>query len=164
MAVRARVHEFEREGVSEATPWAVRDFDRFTFGHSIEAANPFPDNTPQFFMPPASGTAVNGLTIFSWAEAAAQLTRKNASWSAAQGAAAVVTYAFRSTAPGTMPDDASGFSRFSAAQILAAEAALQLWSDVANITFVRVGSGTSGEGAYSNSGPNRGRAARRRRR
>ena len=40
-----------------------------------------------------------------------------------------------------MPDGMSDFSQFSAAQIAATEAALQLWSDVANITFVRVNPG-----------------------
>jgi len=50
-----------------------------------------------------------------------------------------------------MPDDTSGFSRFSTTQINATELALQSWSDVANITFTRVGSGTSGSSAYSNS-------------
>jgi len=56
-----------------------------------------------------------------------------------------VTYAFKSS------DSSSTFSRFTAAQIVAAEEALQLWSDVANIKFQRVGSGTSGNFAYSNS-------------
>jgi serralysin len=100
---------------------------------------------------PSGGTAANGKPIFSWDEAAAQLTRGGYSWSATQGASVTVTYAFRSTAPGTMPDGTDGFTRFSAAQIAAAEAALALWADVANITFLRVGSGTSGEGAYSDS-------------
>ena len=61
-----------------------------------------------------------------------------------------ITYAFRSTAPGVMPDDTGGFSRFTTAQINATLEALQMFADVANITFVRVGSGTSGNGAYSN--------------
>lgn len=57
-----------------------------------------------------------------------------------------LTYAFRAS-------DASsaGFRTFTAAQIVAAEAALQLWADVANISFERVGSGTSGSSAFSNS-------------
>jgi hypothetical protein len=112
---------------------------------------PRPDPaTPQFFMPPTSGTAPNGLPVYNWDQAAAQLARDGGSWSFSHGASVTVTYAFRSTAPGAMPDDTGGFSRFSAAQIAAAETALQLWSDVANITFLRVGSGSSGEGAYSN--------------
>jgi serralysin len=48
-----------------------------------------------------------------------------------------------------MPDDTGGFSRFNAAQIQQAELALTSWSDVANITFVRVGAGTTGDTAYS---------------
>ena len=72
-------------------------------------------------------------------------------WSSAPGVGFTVTYAFRSTAPATMPEDTAGFSRFNSAQIAQTELALQAWSDVANITFVRVGSGAAGEGAYSNS-------------
>jgi serralysin len=49
-----------------------------------------------------------------------------------------------------MPEDTSGFSRFSAAQITAAQMALRLWAEVSNITFTRVGTGT-GSSAYSNS-------------
>ncbi len=57
-----------------------------------------------------------------------------------------LTYGFRSS-------DASNpnFVKFDSAQIAAAEEALKLWSDVANIKFERVGTGTSGTGAYSNS-------------
>jgi len=56
-----------------------------------------------------------------------------------------ITYAFRSTST-----DAA-FERFTSAQIQGAELALQQWSDVANIRFERMGSGTSGNSAYSNS-------------
>jgi len=48
-----------------------------------------------------------------------------------------------------MPEETAGFSRFNAAQIAQAELALQAWADVANIRFVRVGSGSYGEAAYS---------------
>jgi len=120
----------------------------FGWRSPVEASLPG-DTGPQFYLPPTSGVAANGLPIYSWNQAAAQITRPNASWSAL-GTPATVTYGFRSTQP-TMPDDTGGFSRFTSAQITAAELALRLWSDVANITFVRVGSGTTGEGAYSNS-------------
>ncbi|WP_374470803.1 M10 family metallopeptidase C-terminal domain-containing protein [Phenylobacterium sp.] len=70
-------------------------------------------------------------------------------WSSKAGLPFTVTYAFRATAPETMPDDAQGFSRFNAAQIAQAELAMQGWADAANITFVRVGEGASGEAAYS---------------
>ncbi len=94
--------------------------------------------------------ASNGKPFFSWEEAAIQLTRTGASWASDFGEAVTVTYAFRSTEPNSMPDDTSGFSRFNEAQIAAAEAALQAWAQVANITFQRVGTGTTGEGAFSN--------------
>ena len=55
-----------------------------------------------------------------------------------------ISYAFRSTGTGSEHSDT--FSRFSAAQIAATEEVLGLWSDVAEITFSRVG----GSG-YSNS-------------
>lgn len=56
-----------------------------------------------------------------------------------------VTYGFRSS------DSTSGaFERLTGDQITAAENALALWADVANIKLTRVGSGTEGEGAYTN--------------
>jgi Ca2+-binding RTX toxin-like protein len=88
----------------------------------------------------------NSLPFFSWEEAAIQISRSGASWASSFGTGAVVTYAYRSTAPGTMPDDTAGFSQFSAAQITSAELALAYWSSVANISFVRVDDGAG----YSN--------------
>lgn len=99
---------------------------------------------------PTSGVAANGKPVFSWDEAAAQLTRSGSSWSFSPGQPATVTYGFRASAPSSVPGGVGGFQQFNSAQIIAAEAALQLWSDVANIAFVRVGFGTSGAGAYSN--------------
>ena len=64
----------------------------------------------------------------------------------------VITYSFDATAPSTMPDGVSGFSELNSAQIQAAQLALESWSDVANITFQRIGSGDSGDAAYSNAG------------
>ena len=85
--------------------------------------------------------ADNGKPQFSWEEAAIQITRTGATWASAFDSPAVVTYAYRSTDPGDLPDDAAGFSRFSAAQIVATEASLAAWAGVANITFVRVNDG-----------------------
>lgn len=82
-------------------------------------------------------------------QAANHLIRGEPGWSAQLGMPAVVAYAYRANAPANMPDGASGFSRFNAAQITQAEQALASWSDVANITFVRAGYGSSGETAYS---------------
>jgi len=97
------------------------------------------------------GTGPNGIASYTIDEAAAQLTRSAVSWGTDWGTAATVSYAYRAYAPSSMPEDTAGFSRFTTAQIDATELALQSWSDVANITFVRVGSGDSGSGAYSNS-------------
>ena len=97
------------------------------------------------------GTGPNGLPSLTIDEAAQQLTRSASSWGSYWGQSVSVSYAYRSSAPGTMPEDTAGFSRFTTAQIHATELALQAWSDVANITFVRTGSGDSGSGAYSNS-------------
>lgn len=68
---------------------------------------------PQFFVPPTSGTASNGLPIYSWTQAAAQLTRTGTSWATGFGTAATISYAFRAAAPDDMPSDTAGFSRFS---------------------------------------------------
>jgi serralysin len=78
--------------------------------------------------------------------AAVQITRNSGGW-AGVGNPATVTFAFRETAPSTMPTDTAGFSQFTQVQINATLQALAAWSDVANITFVRVDSGTG----YSNS-------------
>jgi serralysin len=55
-----------------------------------------------------------------------------------------ITFAFRDSG------DGPNFSHFTAAQIDDATEALNLWSDVANISFQRVGTGDSGPNAYSN--------------
>jgi serralysin len=107
---------------------------------------------PQFYVnaDARTGTTVAGKPSLSVEAAGLNLIGGDRGWSAAIGLPYNVTYAFRSTAPGAMPDDTAGFSRFNAAQIQQAELALTSWSDVANITFTRVGSGTTGEAAYSN--------------
>ncbi|WP_395646252.1 M10 family metallopeptidase C-terminal domain-containing protein [Terricaulis sp.] len=122
-------------------------FDRFANREGEPAEVLRSPHNPLAFQPPTSGVAANGLPVFSWDQAAIQITRDSNGWS---GDPAIVTYSFRSTAPLAMPSGTSGFSRFTEAQIIAAEEALQLWADVANIVFVRVGSGTTGDGAYSN--------------
>src|SRR5262249_46049715 len=100
---------------------------------------------------PSSGTAANGKQIFSWDQAAAQITRDwpNAGWNLSLGTSLTITYAFRADAPAQMPEDTVGFGRFTADQITATQMALQLWSEVANITFIRVGTGLFGDAAYS---------------
>ena len=89
----------------------------------FEGASP---SDPQAFMPPTSGVAANGLPIYSWDQAAAQITRDSNGW-AGLGNAATVTYGFRDSAI-LMPNGTSGFVQFSAAQIAVAEVSLALWS------------------------------------
>jgi len=103
------------------------------------------------------GVAINGKQSFTIDRAGLQMTgfdpvtfKPQPGWGGVAGQAFEVTYGFRSTEPFRMPTDAQGFQRFNAAQIYQAEQALLGWSDVANITFVRVGSGVAGEEAYSN--------------
>lgn len=95
------------------------------------------------------GVGPNNKQSFTTAEAAAQIGRANQTWngSGVLGQAATVTYAFRSSAPATMPDDTAGFTRFNATQIAQTQRALQSWSDVANLTFTRQQDSTG----YSNS-------------
>ena len=103
-----------------------------------------------------AGASVNGKASFTIDRAGLQLTGFNAEtlkpepgWGGTAGQAFTVSYAFRATAPSRMPSDTDGFQRFYSAQIIQAEQALLAWSDVANITFVRVGVGIEGEAAYS---------------
>ncbi len=63
----------------------------------------------------------------------------------ANAGATPITYAFRSSNAADV-----GFERFDANLIAQTEAVFDLWADIANITFERVGSGDTGEGAYSN--------------
>ncbi|MEQ1771757.1 MAG: M10 family metallopeptidase C-terminal domain-containing protein, partial [Devosia sp.] len=92
---------------------------------------------PHATIPPQGGVATNGLPIFSWNQAAVQLTRESNGW-AGVGNAANVTFGFRLSAPGTMPEGTGGFSQFTSAQITVTLESLALWADVANISFTRV--------------------------
>jgi Peptidase M10 serralysin C terminal/FG-GAP-like repeat len=82
-------------------------------------------------------------------QAAAQITRNIGGYQPALGTAISLTYAYRSTFTGTIPNGATGFTRYTGGEIGVSERAFQSWSDVANITFNRVGSGTTGDAAYS---------------
>ncbi len=96
-----------------------------------------------------TGTASNGKISLTIDQAAVRLTGGEGGWTYL-GGAVQVSYAFRASEPVNYPTGISGFSRFSSAQISQTELALAAWSDAARITFVRVGSGTSGDSAYSN--------------
>ena len=111
------------------------------------------DPGSQFFLnaDQRSGPTDNGKISFTIDQAADQIIRDAPGWSSALGVGFTVTYAYRADAPAQMPDDTGGFQQFNSAQIAQAQLALQAWSDVANIHFVRVGVGTSGPDAYSDS-------------
>jgi serralysin len=96
-----------------------------------------------------AGVAGNGKPSMTIDQAADNLVGHAPGWSGAFGVGFTVTYAYRATAPAVMPDDTAGFSQFNIAQIDQAELAIRAWSDVANIRFVRIGSGDIGPGAYS---------------
>ena len=74
-----------------------------------------------------------------------QAATKIAAYGWANAATVPITYGFRAS-------DASdpGFAQFSSALIDATVQAINVWSDVANIKFQRVGSGNSGYTAYTN--------------
>ncbi|CAL1691560.1 hypothetical protein MMB232_01704 [Brevundimonas subvibrioides] len=92
------------------------------------------------------GVSLQGRPSFIMADAALQLTRLNLSWSPTLGTGAAISFAFRSGPPSQMPEGTTGFVRFTEAQIAATLLALQAWSDVANVTFVRAADGDG----YSN--------------
>ncbi|MFL5296602.1 MAG: M10 family metallopeptidase C-terminal domain-containing protein [Phenylobacterium sp.] len=96
-----------------------------------------------------AATADNGKPSMTIDQAANNLVGGAPGWSGALGVGFTVTYAYRATAPATMPSDTGGFSAFTKAQIDEAELAIKAWSDVANIRFVRAGSGDFGFTAYS---------------
>lgn len=89
----------------------------------------------------------NGKPSLGPIDAGIQLTRANLFWGGTMGQATTVTFAFRATEPGTMPNGTGGFSQFTQAQITATLLALQSWADVAGITFQRV---TDTGSQYSN--------------
>jgi serralysin len=70
-----------------------------------------------------------------------QITRMDLEW--ADTGSKAITYAFAATGGAT-------FEQLNAAQIASVEKAMVAWSDVADISFERVGSGDSGAAAYSN--------------
>ncbi|MDZ4061879.1 MAG: M57 family metalloprotease, partial [Brevundimonas sp.] len=80
----------------------------------------------------------NGKPSLSTTDAGAQITRTGLSWAAGLGQNVTVTFAFRATAPSTMPNGTETFSQFNQAQITATLLALQSWADVAGITFQQV--------------------------
>jgi len=83
---------------------------------------------------------------------AQRLTRTGTSWSSTLGQGVTVTWSASATDAGQSAFPGNTFAQLNADQIHAAEMATRAWSDVANINFVRVGSGYTGAGAYSDAG------------
>jgi len=95
--------------------------------------------------------SINGKPSFTIEQASVAITNTGGlSWSSALGQGTSVNYAYSATAPAGAPSGGMGYSRFTEAQIATTEQALRAWSDVADITFVRIGAGTIGDAAYSN--------------
>ena len=98
------------------------------------------------------GLIVNGKVSKTASEAADILTRSGYRWlDGSDGKVDGVTnltFAFKSFATTTDP---ASFSRFTEAEINFTLSMLVSWTDVANVKFNRVGTGTVGDAAYSNS-------------
>ncbi len=102
-----------------------------------------------------AATIAGPTTHLSTTAAGAQITRDNLHWGSTLGAApaAPISFGFRtSAATYTVPgeDVAGTFSTCTASEQAAARAALQLWSDVANIKFVDLGSSNAATIEFSN--------------
>jgi serralysin len=86
-------------------------------------------------------------------QAGEQITRGGYEWGTNLGeAVGSISFGFRDTAPAynNYPhNQQQTFGQFTAKQIDDATRALSLWSDLANISFVRVGEGVSGESAFT---------------
>jgi serralysin len=105
------------------------------FGGAVSAADADPLNTPT--------------KHFTTAQAGIHLNRSGGTWNGgALDTATTLTFAFRNTNPAGS-EHVDGFSKFSATQMNLATLALQSWADVSNLTFNRVGTGTTGAAAYS---------------
>ncbi len=98
------------------------------------------------------------------AEAGQQITRDKYEWGGALGVAfGPISYGFRANTPpyndqsgffGLFDggyDNQNTFSQFNRFQIDAADAAIGLWDDLANVSFTRVGTGNLGASAYTDS-------------
>lgn len=117
-------------------------------GHSVLGSG-VPDWGPEIAAISDARRGTNGPPSFNAEQAAAHITRVGLSWSAGLGQGTTITYGFRATAGPNPAADATGFSRFTEAQINVAMLALSMWSEVANVVFQRVGSGSVGDTAYT---------------
>ncbi|MDB5494839.1 MAG: alkaline metalloproteinase [Phenylobacterium sp.] len=136
-----------------ASPPPVGGFDPYPQAPAVaqQAIYATDPSGPQYYLnaDARAGPSPNSKPSYTIDQAANQIIRGQPGWSNALGQPATVTYAYRASPPGVMPDDSGGFQQFTTAQIDQAELALKAWSDVANIHFVRVGVGDTGPGAYS---------------
>lgn len=117
-----------------------------------DAAEALPEYGVSFDSYFALAAVPNPKPSFTRDQAAAQIARSAAKWSADPDGITRVTYAYRSTTANLSSTSIEyrSFARFNESQINAFENILASWSDVANIVFTRVGVGTTGDAAYSN--------------
>ena len=111
--------------------WLGNDQDGAVEGTSERAV------TPQFSISKPSLTRD---------QAGARITSPHLKWTPDADGVTRVTFAFRNSFDGGLNYD---FARFIPIQMTKTMESLTAWSDVANIEFTRVGSGLSGNGAYS---------------
>ena len=103
----------------------------------------------------ATATAGGPTTHLGTTAAGAQITRGNYHWGTTLGTAPAtpISFGFRTSADTysqTGRDVVGTFSAFTASEQAAARAALQLWSDVANIKFVDLGNTNAATMEFSN--------------
>jgi serralysin len=92
---------------------------------------------------------VDGLPSLTSEQAASQILRPGLLWST-NGSVTTVTYAFRATPAGfPIGGWADEFVRADAGHINPTEQAFGVWNELANLHFERVGTGLTGEAAYS---------------
>lgn len=132
----------------------LHDNDLLLSEAAIDGALPDPASTNPLLgltAPQAASGGPGPAASYDPLTAGQQITRDNDRWAGPFGTAAAVSYGFRASAPAySVPgENIANAYLFFPAQIAAATDAFAEWSDVANINFVRSGSGVTGSQAYS---------------
>jgi hypothetical protein len=111
-----------------------------SFGTLFPAADPDPGVPFEPILPADRYFLDPSLPSYDWDQAAAQISRSNAPFANGVGSAYTMNYAYRSHTGGGIVSvgGSTGYARFNTAMINATEEVLQLWQDLANISFNRV--------------------------